>query len=410
MIFYFLILKKLLVKNLFKLISAMLFTIAFCNLSYAQEAEMPHHFEAINYDFGTHQGTSLEGDVRPQDNEDFPFPVFDEGNYQVITNTFSSVAKGAWVQLQFENVKLGEHSFITIVSSFDGDKQFLNKESILDWQNHSAFFKGDEVEVNLHVAPNDTGVKLNVANMIVGDFLGGVAIDLDRSQCGPDDDRETSSSTDADGRIMPLGCTGWIAATGFYLTAGHCLDGGAASIVTFEFDVPASLCDGTTQPAAVNDQYPIIFGSINWKNSAGLGNDWGMFNCGANSNTNLLPREARTSYYHLSKDHTDVTASDIRIRGFGTDNVPVGCGPGTRNDDSQTLQWHGLTNSNTGETGTGNSVYWSYTVDTEGGNSGSAISTWDGTMHSIGIHTNGCLLYTSPSPRDRTRSRMPSSA
>ena len=24
--------------------------------------------------------------------------------------------------------------------------------------------------------------------------------------------------------------------------------------------------------------------------------------------------------------------------------------------------------------------------------------------------TNGCLLYTSPSPRDRTRSRMPSSA
>ena len=29
-----------------------------------------------------------------------------------------------------------------------------------------------------------------------------------------------------------------------------------------------------------------------------------------------------------------------------------------------------------------------------------------GTMHSMDI----CLLYTSPSPRDRTRSRMPSSA
>ena len=26
------------------------------------------------------------------------------------------------------------------------------------------------------------------------------------------------------------------------------------------------------------------------------------------------------------------------------------------------------------------------------------------------IETTGCLLYTSPSPRDRTRSRMPSSA
>ena len=27
-----------------------------------------------------------------------------------------------------------------------------------------------------------------------------------------------------------------------------------------------------------------------------------------------------------------------------------------------------------------------------------------------GVGTLGCLLYTSPSPRDRTRSRMPSSA
>ena len=28
----------------------------------------------------------------------------------------------------------------------------------------------------------------------------------------------------------------------------------------------------------------------------------------------------------------------------------------------------------------------------------------------IDVYLNGCLLYTSPSPRDRTRSRMPSSA
>ena len=28
----------------------------------------------------------------------------------------------------------------------------------------------------------------------------------------------------------------------------------------------------------------------------------------------------------------------------------------------------------------------------------------------IGTYNNGCLLYTSPSPRDRSRSRMPSSA
>ena len=34
----------------------------------------------------------------------------------------------------------------------------------------------------------------------------------------------------------------------------------------------------------------------------------------------------------------------------------------------------------------------------------------DVTPLSLGIETLGCLLYTSPSPRDRTRSRMPSSA
>ena len=28
----------------------------------------------------------------------------------------------------------------------------------------------------------------------------------------------------------------------------------------------------------------------------------------------------------------------------------------------------------------------------------------------VGLNDNGCLLYTSPSPRDRTTSRMPSSA
>ena len=31
-------------------------------------------------------------------------------------------------------------------------------------------------------------------------------------------------------------------------------------------------------------------------------------------------------------------------------------------------------------------------------------------VFSNGVVTNSCLLYTSPSPRDRTRSRMPSSA
>ena len=36
-------------------------------------------------------------------------------------------------------------------------------------------------------------------------------------------------------------------------------------------------------------------------------------------------------------------------------------------------------------------------------------SVWLHSQH-IAVYISNCLLYTSPSPRDRTRSRMPSSA
>ena len=37
-------------------------------------------------------------------------------------------------------------------------------------------------------------------------------------------------------------------------------------------------------------------------------------------------------------------------------------------------------------------------------------TTGNGWSMGDSVNFNGCLLYTSPSPRDRTRSRMPSSA
>ena len=48
----------------------------------------------------------------------------------------------------------------------------------------------------------------------------------------------------------------------------------------------------------------------------------------------------------------------------------------------------------------------------------STVANWErgghiprqATLHKIAVALRTCLLYTSPSPRDRTRSRMPSSA
>ena len=39
-----------------------------------------------------------------------------------------------------------------------------------------------------------------------------------------------------------------------------------------------------------------------------------------------------------------------------------------------------------------------------------AVAEKSGKLSEVSLHLNTCLLYTSPSPRDRTRSRMPSSA
>jgi len=64
-----------------------------------------------------------------------------------------------------------------------------------------------------------------------------------------------------------------------------------------------------------------------------------------------------------------------------------------------------------------NGVFPKMTVMADGVGSNSeagigALIPWANKLWAIGYvsHIRGCLLYTSPSPRDRTRSRMPSSA
>ena len=46
-------------------------------------------------------------------------------------------------------------------------------------------------------------------------------------------------------------------------------------------------------------------------------------------------------------------------------------------------------------------------IEVEAGTTADDIEDWDSLEH---INLISCLLYTSPSPRDRTRSSMPSSA
>ena len=348
------------------------------SMTWAQRADIPHHFEKINIEFTPQNGKTI--DISMDDDNQIDFTEVD---FIQVSKTISSQNPAPWIQLHFADVNLGEKSYLTIRSIYDDDTQPFNAKSIQPWDNWSAFFKGSEVEVTLYVAPNEQNISIDITELLVGDFLEGDFMP-ERSQCGPNDDRAQSSTPMRDGRLMPLGCTGWNHAGGFYGTAGHCLDASSTSLVIMEFDVPASLSNGTTQPAATINQYPVIYASRDFQN-AGVGDDWGFYDVGSNSSSGLTPLQARRSFYHLTRANT---TSTIQIRGYGVDDEPPGSSGG-RNADNQTLQWHA--GPNLGENITSaDDISYEYQADTEGGNSGSAVRSFSPDLnHAIGIHTHG---------------------
>lgn len=252
------------------------------------------------------------------------------------------------------------------------------------WQQKSAFFNGEAVEVEHHVSPDDKGVFFEIGEVMVGERVGAgaragepprQALQPDTEAiCGGSDDR-VASSDPAVGRIVPAGCTGWIISNGAYLTAGHCAD----QLETLEFNVPASDDDGTINHPALKDEYPINQRNVDFRND-GVGNDWAVFEVNP-TDTGLRPVHAQKAFYRMSRDSDPET---FRITGHGVDGPPdcfgssrqPGCTPprpptSLRNADSQTQQTH--TGRNRGESGGGAQVTFRYEVDTQGGNSGSPI-------------------------------------
>ncbi len=327
-----------------------------------------------------------------------------------------SVPGAAWLQLQFSEVRLGPNGVLTITDT-SGESQTFSQAGIDAWVRLSARFNGSELRVTLTPGLGATDpVSAKVKEVIIGlpasavsgaevetpeplrNFLGpdikrfipddvrglqreGVASREGANTeaiCGQTDDRVASTNPRA-GRIMPIGCTGWLIDGGSLLTAGHCID---ARTQTVEFNVPASQADGTTVAPPVRDQYRVIAGSIVSQNT-GEGNDWAVFR--VLPNTQLvscppLPR-ARPFKYPIR------TPAQVRITGYGLDGPAPNFGnPPPRNAQNQTQQTHsGALSQNTGGPNTGT---LKYTPDTQPANSGSPVIV-EGTNVTIGIHTNG---------------------
>jgi hypothetical protein len=314
------------------------------NPASAQKAEIRHHTQAFNLDTGMQSGRSTDNAPR------------------LAYSTIVRAPGAPWIRLSFADASLGRGSYLVITSLQDGAHQRLNARTLAQWQNSSAYFNGDAVRVDLHVAPKDQNVFIRMKQMIAGDTDGI------ESRCGTTDDRIDSTDPRA-GRMLTIGCTAWLIEDGRFVSAGHCTE--SASLAnTVEFNVPPSLSNGTIVHPGPEDQYVIDDASRVFSN-VGIGNDWGVFETFPNSETGLTALQAQGAWFDVVQDLGPAT---IRITGYGIDD-------GVDNQTEQTS-----TGPNAGSSGT----TLRYRVDTEGGNSGSPVID-EATGNAIGIHTNaGC--------------------
>ncbi|MBP2833824.1 trypsin-like peptidase domain-containing protein [Aquimarina sp. U1-2] len=278
---------------------------------------------------------------------------------EIITRTI--IEPGAtWLRLFFEDVDLGRYSTLTITSELDGASQTFTASTIKNWQNTSAYFNGEKVTLKLVVASGENSIRLNIKELGIG-----IKTPVLKSQCGSNDDR-VDATDDAIGRIVPIGCTGWIITNGKLVTAGHCV-GSRAQII--EFNVPKSNPDRTIVHPGPEDQYPIGNFVSPYPNSPSQANDWAVFEAGANTQTGLTPIQAQGKSFNVVQSEP---GSTITITGFGTDTGV----------DNQTQQTH------TGPLSSVNNTFVRYRTDTTGGNSGSPIID-AATGNAVGVHAYG---------------------
>lgn len=265
-----------------------------------------------------------------------------------------SVPGAPWLRLRVGEFNLGRSSYLLIRSPQTGSEQCMTAAAFENWRDHTAFFGGDLLEVELHVAPGDEGIFANIDEVWVGTAADQIAGQGEenlegspRDLCGADS--RVASNDPRVGRIFGGGCTAWMAANGAFLTAGHCVDGdpdqGGPGLpdgmvdngfltTVVEFNVPPSLADGTPQPALAQDQYPVtgVYVAYQFAGSNGsfnsVGVDWAVFHVGPNAN-GVTPQMAQNSFFRVSGAASSTVGQTLRVTGYGLDWTPNGSGGGS---------------------------------------------------------------------------------
>lgn len=302
-------------------------------------------------------------DTGPLDN---PTPV-----PRLLTTFPVKIKNAAWVRPYFSATKLPQGSFVRTRSTQDLQEQDLDAQAMLNWQNATAYFNGEEVWVELWAGPN------TFSNRII---LSQVAFELPRlpiggpGQCGIcNQDERTPSTQPWSGRIMPVGCSAsvYCNADDGMVTAGHCLDG--ASNLVVHFNIPPSQDSCATQAPPVADQFPVL-PDLHFQN-AGVGADWGVIRTGLN-NLGQTPFSRYGAFRPLATAPSSPGAP-ANIWGFGVD---------TNCATSQTQQL------SPGTINARNQNDYDFNNDVRGGNSGSGLLNAAGQIIGIVTHCafSGC--------------------
>lgn len=292
-----------------------------------------------------------------------------------------TVPNAKWLRVIFESASLTEGGLI-IIEGQEGVTQRLDANALRAWGNTSAYFNGSALKVTLSLPKGAYG-SYRVRNILADAPLLNKAkaqsLKHKSEQVGiPIGIDERAYVLDGRvGRVMPVGCTGWITSTGVGMSAGHCA---GADFQIIQFNVPPSLPNGTPQYPPPSDQFAIT--NVVDSNSAGsttAGNDWLLFKMEARFYT------GDRSFFRLIPPPTIPASPAVQngqITGYGT--FPYG---GPYNARSQTEQTNAAPYLGLCMPSSKNSAL-QYLIDTAGGNSGSPVFL-PGTSLAFGIHTAG---------------------
>lgn len=296
-----------------------------------------------------------------------------DGPASVYTHTVH-VPGALWIRLFFSAGDLPAGSTIRMTSLLDGEVQELDAAGLAMWSQSSAYFNGDQVELELVAAPGSTGNRIALGRLEI-EFAhrvleAGAAAGPRGSNgicgiCGADDRVQTNEQWSC--RLMSVGCTASVFTTNSCLvSAGHCI----TSNLVAQFNVPNSNSSCGTVNPPVADQFPV---TSTQQINGGVGNDWSVLRTGTNS----LGQRPFQRYGKLRRIAPSIAgvSTAIGMWGYGLDTTCV---------RSQTQQFSGgPITLVTGST-------YEFTADVRGGNSGSGLMK-DGRIIGVVTHCRtGC--------------------